>query len=507
MFTKVNSACLMGIDGHPVTVETDVSQGLPAFEVVGLPDATVKEARERVRAAIKNCGYAFPARRLTVNLAPADIKKIGSMFDLPIAASILLATEQTEGETAEYVLIGELSLAGELRAVPGVLPLVMGAAKAGIKKAIVPFENAKEGALCRDIEVYGAKTLRDAMEHIAGKALLTKETADVEGMLSAAMDAVGDFSEVRGQNTLKRALEIAAAGGHNILIVGSPGSGKSMLAQRLPSILPPLSAAEALEVTRIHSVAGTLPSGSPLLTTRPFRAPHHSASTVGLVGGGASVRPGEISLAHRGVLFLDELPEFHRDAMEILRQPMEDGVVTVTRAAATLTYPSDFMLVAAMNPCRCGYYGDKKHRCRCTAASIQRYLGKVSGPLLDRIDIRVEAETVTYSQLAAPPAEKSADIRARVTRAREKQAERLAPLGYFCNAQLGADVEKHCLLSEGAARLAKDAFSSMDLSARSYTRVVKVARTVADLDGEEKVQDYHIAEALRYHTAGERILG
>ncbi len=495
----------MGIDGHPVTVETDVSQGLPGFEVVGLPDATVKEARERVRAAIKNCGYEFPARRLTVNLAPADIKKVGSMFDLPIAASILLATEQVEGEKEEYVLIGELSLAGELRPVPGVLPLVMGAAKAGRKKAIVPFENAKEGALCRDIEVFGAKTLREAMEHLAGKALLSKETADIDAMLSETLDTGGDFAEVRGQETVKRALEIAAAGGHNILIVGSPGSGKSMLAQRLPSILPPLTAAEALEVTRIHSVAGVLPPDKPLLTTRPFRAPHHSASTVGLVGGGTSVRPGEISLSHRGVLFLDELPEFHRDAMEILRQPMEDGRVTVTRAAATLTYPSDFMLVAAMNPCRCGYYGDKKHRCRCTSASIARYLGKISGPLLDRIDIRVEAETVTYNQLTAPPAEKSADIRARVTRARAMQAERLAPLGLFCNAQLGADVEKHCMLSPGAAQLAKEAFSSMDLSARSYTRILKVARTVADLDGAEKIQDYHIAEAFRYHTAGERL--
>lgn len=505
MFTKVSTSCIQGIDGHAVTVETDVSQGLPGFEVVGLPDATVKEARERVRAAIKNCGYEFPARRLTVNLAPADIKKIGSMFDLPIAVSILLATEQAEGETEEYVFIGELSLAGELRSVPGVLPLVMGAAKAGKKKAIVPFENAKEGALCRDMEVFGAKTLRDVMEHLAGKTALIKETADIDAMLAQTLDAVGDFAEVRGQETVKRALEIAAAGGHNILIVGSPGSGKSMLAQRLPSILPPLTAEEALEVTRIHSVAGVLPPEKPLMTVRPFRAPHHSASTVGLVGGGARVMPGEISLAHRGVLFLDELPEFHRDAMEILRQPMEDGRVTVTRAAATLTYPSDFMLVAAMNPCRCGYYGDKTHRCRCTSASIARYLGKISGPLIDRIDIRVEAETVTYNQLTAPPAEKSADIRARVTRARAMQAERLAPLGLFCNAQLGTDVEKLCMLSPAATRLAKDAFSSMDLSARSYTRILKVARTVADLDGAEKIQDYHIGEAFRYHMAGDRL--
>lgn len=505
MFTKVNTCCLIGIDGHLVTVETDVSQGLPGFEVVGLPDATVKEARERVRAAIKNCGFEFPARRLTVNLAPADMKKVGSMFDLPIAAALLLATEQVKGNADEYVLIGELSLAGALRPVPGVLPLVMGAAAAGIHKVIVPKENAAEGALCEGVQVFGASTLAEAMAHIAGETVLEETTADVSALLGSGAAAAGDFSEVKGQENVKRALEIAAAGGHNILIVGSPGSGKSMLAQRLPSILPPMTAAEALEVTRIHSVAGVLPPEAPLLTARPFRAPHHSASTVGLTGGGAGVRPGEISLAHRGVLFLDELPEFRRDAMEVLRQPMEDGVVTVTRAAASLTYPSDFMLVAAMNPCRCGYYGDRTRRCRCTASSIARYMGKISGPLLDRIDIRVEAETVTYSQLSAPPAESSADIRARVTRAREMQAARLTPLGLFCNAQLASDVEKHCMLTPAAARLAKGAFTELHMSARGFTRVLKVARTIADLAESASVEEYHIAEAFRYHLAGDRL--
>ncbi len=505
MFTKVHTCCLQGIDGHPVTVETDVSQGLPGFEVVGLPDATVKEARERVRAAIKNCGYEFPARRLTVNLAPADIKKQGSMFDLPIAAAILFATEQVSGSGDGYVLIGELSLAGELRPVPGILPLVMGAASAGIQNVIVPAENAAEGALCEDVHVFGAPTLSAAMEHLSGKKRLPETTADIHSLLTESLGTVGDFSEVKGQENVKRALEIAAAGGHNILIVGSPGSGKSMLAQRLPSILPPMTAAEALEVTRIHSVAGILPPDSPLMATRPFRAPHHSASTVGLTGGGNSVRPGEISLAHRGVLFLDELPEFHRDAMEILRQPMEDGTVTVTRAAATYTYPSDFMLVAAMNPCRCGYYGDKSRRCRCTSASIARYLGKISGPLLDRIDIRVESETVTYSQLSAPPSESSAQIRARVTRAREMQARRLADLSLFCNAQLSKDVEARCLLTPAATRMAKEAFTSMQMTARSYTRILKVARTVADLEGSEKTDEFHIAEAFRYHLPGDRL--
>ena len=504
MFTKVNTSCLVGIDGHPVTVEADVSQGLPGFEVVGLPDAIVKEARERVRAAMKNCGFSFPSRRLTVNLAPADLKKIGSMFDLPIAAALLLATEQVAGNAREFALIGELSLAGELRPVCGVLPLVMGAVAGGIKKVIVPKENAREGALCQEAEVFGASSLAEAMAYISGEAVPVRTEVDIAALLAAEGTESGDFAEVKGQETVKRAMEIAAAGGHNILIVGAPGSGKSMLAQRLPSILPPMTAAEALEVTRIHSAAGLLPSDKPLLTTRPFRAPHHSASTAGLAGGGASVRPGEISLAHRGVLFLDELPEFRRDAMEVLRQPMEDGAVTVTRAAATHTYPSDFMLVAAMNPCRCGYYGDKTHRCRCTAASVARYTGRISGPLLDRIDLKVEAETVTYADLSAPPAESSATIRERVTRARARQAGRLSPLGLFCNAQLSSHVEEHCHLSAEAAGLAREAFSSLNLSARGYTRILKVARTIADLDASEKVEAHHLAEAFRYHMPGEK---
>lgn len=400
MFTKMNSCCLSGIDGMPVTVETDVSLGMPAFDVVGLPDAAVKEARERVRAAIKNCGYEFPARRFTVNLAPADLKKTGTFFDLPIAAAILSATGQAELPSTDAVLIGELSLAGEIRPVPGVLSLVTGAVKNGLTEFIVPFENAEEGALCENAHVFGAKNLREAMEHLSGEKKLTEASADIGALLRDGISLCGDFSEVKGQAHVKRALEIAAAGGHNCLIVGAPGSGKSMLAQRLPSILPALTPEEALEVTRIHSVCGALPEGQPLITARPFRAPHHSASMVGLAGGGPAARPGEISLAHRGVLFLDELPEFHRDAMEILRQPMEDGHVTVTRAQASYTYPSDFMLVAAMNPCRCGYYGDRSGRCHCSARSIEQYMGKISGPLLDRIDIRVTAENITYGQLS-----------------------------------------------------------------------------------------------------------
>ncbi len=505
MFTKMNTCCLEGIEGHVVSVETDVSLGMPGFDVVGLPDATVKEARERVRAAIKNCGFDFPARRFTVNLAPADMKKVGSMFDLPVAVGLLYATEQAKGDAGDYILLGELSLAGEVRPVPGVLPLLLGAREKGFTKCIVPKENAMEGALVEGMTVYGAETLAQAIAHLSGETPLLAETGSVEALLRTAPPSCGDFAEVKGQENVKRALEIAAAGGHNILIVGSPGSGKSMLAQRLPSILPPMTAAEALEVTKIHSAAGMLSKDAPLLTARPFRAPHHSASTVGLAGGGAAVRPGEISLAHRGVLFLDELPEFHRDAMEVLRQPMEDGKVTVTRAAASYTYPSDFMLVAAMNPCRCGYYGDKSRRCRCTASSIARYVGKISGPLLDRIDIRVEAETVTYGQFVSPGAETSAKIRERVTRARELQAERLSGEGIFCNAQLSGNVEKYCVLSKDAARMAKDAFSAMQMSVRGYTRVLKVARTIADLAGSEKIEDMHVAEAVRYHVSGDRL--
>lgn len=500
MFVKMDTLGLYGMEGRPCRVEADVSGGLPAFEIVGLPDAAVREAKERVRAAIKNCGYEFPSRRITVNLAPASLKKEGPSFDLPIAVALLYATGQAKGTVEGCALIGELSLAGELRPVKGVLPLVAGALKCGFQSVIVPQENACEGALCDGITVYGAHTLSEVMAHLSGEEQRTPSTADVEMLLAEGLENAPDFADVKGQDNVKRALEIAAAGGHNILIVGPPGAGKTMLAQRLPSILPPMTAAEALEVTKIHSVAGQLPEKSPLLSVRPFRAPHHSASTVGLVGGGQSVRPGEISLAHGGVLFLDELPEFRRDVTEALRQPMEDGVVTVTRAAASYTYPSGFMLVAAMNPCRCGYYGDPTHRCRCTAHSVQQYMGKISGPLLDRIDLKVTAAAVTYADIQKEKAESSASIRARVVRAREKQKARTGKETAFWNARLSADeIQKYCIMTPDAVEILKGAFSSMQLSMRAYTRTIKVARTIADLEDAEKIESIHIAEAVRYH--------
>ncbi|MDD6308035.1 MAG: YifB family Mg chelatase-like AAA ATPase [Clostridia bacterium] len=507
MFVKVNTAGLYGMEGQPVTVEADVSQGMPAFEIVGLPDTAVKEAKERVRAAIKNCGYSFPARRFTINLAPASLRKAGPAFDLPIAVALLFATEQINGvPPSDTAFIGEVSLAGDLRPVSGILPLVMGLASHGIKQVIVPYENAREGALVENVSVFGAKTLYDVMQHLKGEARLPRAAENARQLLEEGRDGMPDFAEVKGQENAKRALEIAAAGGHNCLLVGPPGAGKTMLAQRLPSILPPMTPEEALAVTRIHSVAGLLNENTPLVTVRPFRAPHHSASTVGLTGGGQSVRPGEISLAHGGVLFLDELPEFRRDAMEILRQPLEDGQVTITRAAATYTYPSAFMLVAAMNPCRCGYYGDPTHRCRCSESSVRQYAGKISGPLLDRIDLKVHALPVSYKALQGGQAEPSAVIRARVIAARERQKRRTGREIHYENAKLAAaELEKYCILTKEAERMLRDAFTSMQLSMRAYSRIVKVARTIADLADAEKIESMHIAEAVRYHMESDRL--
>lgn len=508
MIAEVKTCCLTGLDGHIVTVEADVSQGLPAFDIVGLPDAAVKEARERVRAAIKNCGYEFPSRRYTINLAPSGIKKEGSLFDLPIAIAILKATEQIKTGIEPTVVLGELSLSGEVRPVPGVLPAVMDTAKAGLCRFVVPYDNAKEAALVRKTAIFGVKTLRQAAELLTGETPMQETFVNFNELFKRNSVYPYDFSEVRGQTIVKRAIEVAASGGHNCLIVGSPGSGKTMLAQRIPSILPDLTPEEALETTKIYSVAGLLKNGLSLITRRPFRAPHHSISTVGLVGGGSVPRPGELSLAHNGVLFLDEFPEFRRDATEVMRQPIEDGEVRITRVAASVTYPCRTMLVAAMNPCKCGYYGDRNRKCRCSEASVQRYLSKISGPLLDRIDIQTEASSLSYKDIKLPPAETSAQIKKRVVKAREIQAERYKGCGFYTNAGLsGENISKYCELDREAEKVLKGAFEVMHLSARAHSRILKVSRTIADLAGSEKIGMMHVAEAVQYRNLDQKFWG
>ncbi len=508
MISTVKSCGIFGSDAYIADVETDTANGLPSFDIVGLPDAAVKESKERVRAAIKNCGFDLPSRKYTVNLAPADTKKEGPSFDLPIAISLLRSTGQLKAETEGYIFLGELSLSGEIRPVRGVLPAVAGAKDKGFKRFVVPEQNAYEASLAGDIEVFGAKTLFDVVEHLKGEVTLTPTVTDIDSLFKEKGIYDVDFAEVKGQETVKRVLEIAAAGGHNCLIIGPPGSGKSMLAQRLPTILPDLTVQEALEVTKIHSIAGTLDSENPLVTVRPFRSPHHSISTVGLVGGGSMARPGELSLAHNGVLFLDELPEFRRDATEVMRQPIENGVVTITRAAASCTYPCNTMLVAAMNPCRCGYFGDSSGRCKCSARSISTYLSRISGPLLDRIDLQIEAANPTYNELHSAPAESSAQIRERVVAARKIQLERYKELGIFCNASLsGKYIEQFCILTDEAKEIIKHAFESIGLSARAYSRLLKVARTIADLEGCDKIESLHIAEAIQYRSLDKKFWG
>lgn len=501
MLSTVKSCGVFGSDAFLADVETDTSNGLPSFDIVGLPDTAVKESKERVKAAIKNCGFDLLPKKYTVNLAPADTKKEGPLFDLPIAVSLLRSTGQLKADTDEYVFLGELSLSGEIRPVRGVLPAVAEAKNKGYKKFVVPVQNAYEASLADGILVYGAKTLYDVAQHLTGENLIEPTVSDVAEMFSQKTTYSVDFSEVKGQETVKRVLEIAAAGGHNVLMIGTPGSGKSMLAQRLPTILPDLTLDEALEVTKIHSIANLIDAENPLVTSRPFRAPHHSISTVGLVGGGSMAKPGELSLAHNGVLFLDELPEFKRDATEVMRQPMENGKVTITRAAASATYPCKTMLVAAMNPCRCGYFGDKSGRCKCSERSVSNYLSKISGPLLDRIDLQVEAANPTYNELYSGPSESSAEIRKRVIAARKIQIERYKDIGIYCNAFLsGKHIEEFCVMTDEATALLKNAFESMGLSARAHSRLLKVARTIADLEGTEKIEALHIAEAIQYRS-------
>ncbi len=490
---------LQGIGGYEVLLEVYISNGLPAFDVVGLPDAAVREARERVRAAIKNNGYRFPVSRMTVNLAPADKKKAGTLYDLPMFIGILAADGDIDEPGDDCAFIGELSLSGELRPVYGALPMAIAAARCGVKKLFVPADNAAEAAFADGISVYPVKNVDELLRLMRGEVNIEPAAAPA---LDTLMEHIPDFSEVKGQENVKRALEIAAAGGHNILIVGPPGAGKSMMAKRLPGILPDMSRGEMIQSTEIYSVAGLTSREHPIVSMRPFRAPHHTVSAAGLSGGGTSPRPGEISLAHNGVLFLDELPEFRSDVLEVLRQPLEDGEVTVSRVAGTVTYPSRFMLVCAMNPCKCGWYGHPSGRCRCTERDVRRYHSKISGPLLDRIDLIVEVPALDYEELSRrSSAERSADIKKRVNAAREIQRRRFGGDGTMCNAHIGSrEMSEICALDAEGEALMHAAFDSMRLSARSYDRILRVARTIADLDGQKNISAEHIAEAIQYRT-------
>ena len=499
MISRLDSFGLEGITGIPVSVECYITSGLPAFEIVGLPDTAVKEARERVRAAIRNSGFKFPVSRITVNLAPANMKKSGSLYDLPVLLGILAATDVCRIPKEQSAFLGELSLEGKLRPVNGVLPMAIAAQKKGYTALYVPADNAKEATLAGEITVYPVKDVAQLAAHLRGEAPIAPEP---QWIPQEKTQTFLDFADVKGQENVKRALEIAAAGAHNVLMVGPPGSGKSMLTKRLPSILPDMTREEALEVTQIHSVMGLLPTDDPLIRQRPFRAPHHTISSAGLTGGGTIPRPGEISLAHKGVLFLDELPEFKKETLEVMRQPLEDGVVTISRASGTACFPSQFQLVCAMNPCRCGWYGDPSGRCTCTQLAVHQYLSRISGPLLDRIDIIVEVPALNFDELRghATP-EPSSEIKKRVEAARKIQRDRFAGGKCRCNANMQTrELREYCELDDACAVLMKQAFDALGLTARSYDRIRKVARTIADLDGSDTICPEHIAEAIQYRT-------
>ena len=491
---------IFGLETFNVRVEADVAMGFPGFDIVGLPDASVKESRDRVRSALRNCGFEIPDGKITINLAPAHIRKEGSVYDLPILMALLKYSGQLVADISNSVFIGELSLSGDVRSVNGVLPMTMKAKEDGFQNIYVPYHNKNEAAVVKGINVYPIKNLNQLFDHLCGRKPLETATVDIEDEENAVQ--IPDFSQVKGQSEAKRAIEIAAAGMHNILLIGTPGSGKSMLAKRIPSILPDMTFEESIETTKIHSVAGLLGANKGLITTRPFRAPHHTVSAVGLSGGGTVPKPGEVSLAHNGVLFLDELPEFSRAAMEVLRQPIENGEITISRVSGTLSYPCDVMLVAAMNPCPCGYYGHPTRKCICGSKAVTRYLSKVSGPLLDRIEIQIEVPPVEFSDLTSQIQEEcSADIKKRVNKARYIQQERYKGTGVKCNSGITpAMLNKCCPMDDKAQQLLGKAFDKMGLSARAYDRILKVSRTIADLDQSEIIKSIHIAEAVQYRS-------